>query len=73
MNKEHKLLLHPPFFHSDHLVIKVQITIWAPTPINIHIKLFIDVYIKAPFGANLYKAVRDRRLCNVEIVNKMIT
>ncbi len=21
---------HSPFFHSDHLVIKVQITIWAP-------------------------------------------
>ncbi len=32
MYKEHKLLLHPPFFHSDNLVIKVQITIWAPTP-----------------------------------------
>jgi hypothetical protein len=29
-------MLHPPFFHSDHLVIKVQITIWAPTPLNIH-------------------------------------
>ncbi len=28
MIKEHKLLLHPPFFHSDYLVIKVQITIW---------------------------------------------
>jgi hypothetical protein len=26
-NKEHKLMLHPPFFHSDHLVIKVQNTI----------------------------------------------
>jgi hypothetical protein len=26
-NKEHKLMPHPPFFHSDHLVIKVQITI----------------------------------------------
>ncbi len=35
-NKEHKLMLHLPFFHSDHLVIKVQITIWAPTPFNIH-------------------------------------
>jgi hypothetical protein len=32
MNKEYKLLLRPPFFHSDPLVIKVQITIWAPTP-----------------------------------------
>ncbi len=30
--KEHKLMLHPPFSHSDHLVIKVQITIWAPIP-----------------------------------------
>jgi hypothetical protein len=36
MNKEHKLLLHTPFFHSDHLVIKVQITVWAPTTFNIH-------------------------------------
>jgi hypothetical protein len=36
MNKERKLLLHPPVFHSDHLVIKVQITVWAPTPFNIH-------------------------------------
>ncbi len=35
-NKEHKLKLHPPLFHSDHLVIKVQITLWAPTPFNIH-------------------------------------
>jgi hypothetical protein len=25
-------MLHPPFFHSDHLAIKVQITIWVPTP-----------------------------------------
>ncbi len=36
MNKEHKLLLNPTFFHSDHLVIKVLITICAPTPFNIH-------------------------------------
>ncbi len=36
INKEHKLMLRPPFFHPDHLVIKVQITIWAPTPSNIH-------------------------------------
>jgi len=36
IKKEHKLLLHPPFIHSDHLVITVQITIWAPTPFNIH-------------------------------------
>jgi len=38
------------------LVIKVQITIWAPTPFNTYwrIKISIDVYIKAPLGASLY-------------------
>jgi hypothetical protein len=35
-SKECKLMLHPPLFYSGHLVLKVQISIWAPTPFNIH-------------------------------------
>jgi hypothetical protein len=49
-------MLQPHFSHSDHLVIKVQITIWAPTLLKSTdlIKISIDVYIKALLGASLY-------------------
>ncbi len=51
------LLLHPPLSHSDHLVIKGSDglgshTFWYfRTDYN---KKYIDVFIKALFGANLY-------------------
>ncbi len=50
---------NPPFSHFDHLVIRFKITILANTPFYIlgstyWIQWFIDVYIKEPFGANLY-------------------
>ncbi len=59
INKEHKLQLYPPLSHFDHWVIKLKITILAPTPFyilgsNYWIQLFVVIYIKAPFGTQIY-------------------
>ncbi len=62
MIKEHKLLLHPPLFHFDHLVIKSSDHYLDSHPFYYFrnlgstdlIKLSTDVYIKELFGANLY-------------------
>ncbi len=59
-NYEHKLQLYPPLSeHFDHLNIKVKIAPWPPPlllfkDLLTRIQLFIDVYIKTPFGDNLY-------------------
>ncbi len=57
--KQLELLLYPPLSFFDHLVSQVETTLLAPSPLYFRIRLtridlYIDVYIKASFGAKMY-------------------